>query len=262
MGVVFILMVLVLGYHYTSNYLPAKVVLKRSSGWEAYVHLGKYGLSFLFNGIFSFICLCLFLKITQIAFNLFYHLGANYQPFDFISWMFKETGFIDGVYWFYFIIFILAFIQCHRAVTLKNNNRDEIITTLKSSNSILNLVLESTQTLTPVKISLKSKKVYVGLVDGEQFEQADLDNIVIIPYFSGYRHKDLLDVRFDCNYTEVYKKLNITLDSDESIARLRDFRTIIRLSEIESISLFNLDYYNDFGYFEDKNQNHEDPDKQ
>lgn len=58
-------MILVLGYHYTSNYLPAKVILKRGSGWEAYVHLGKYGFSFLFNGIFSFVAFLIFLKIIS-----------------------------------------------------------------------------------------------------------------------------------------------------------------------------------------------------
>ncbi|EER45896.1 hypothetical protein [Actinobacillus minor] len=248
MGIVFILMILVLGYHYTSNYLPAKVILKRSSGWEAYVHLGKYGLYFLFNGIFTFFALWIFIKIVQITLNIPFHLGFADQPFDYISWMFKPINHMEGIYWFYVIVFVFSFIQCHLSIQTKNQNKDEIFEMLKGSNSILNLILDATQTLTPIKISLKSKKVYVGLIDSEQFEHADLDNIAIIPYFSGYRDKDFLDVHFDCNYTMVYEKHSISLDTEEGIKQLRQFRTVIRVAEIESISLFDPEYYGDFGY--------------
>lgn len=258
MGVVFILMVLVLGYHYTSNYLPARVILKRSSGWEAYVHLGKYGLSFLFNGLFSFIIFFLFLRISQVILNIPYHLGAEYKPFDLVSWMFTSIDYINGLYWFFIIIFVFAFLQCSQSIKTKNQNKQEILESLKSSNSILNLILDATQTLTPVKISLKSKKVYVGLIDSEQFEHADLDNVAIIPYFSGYRHKDYLNITFDCNYTSVYEKHNISLNNDDGADKLRLFRTVIRVAEIESISLFNLEYYEDFGYISHDSNNYDD----
>lgn len=251
MGVVFILMILVLGYQYTSNYLPAKVILKRSSGWEAYVHLGKYGLSFLFNGIFSFVAFLIFLKIIQLMLNFPFHLGVNYQPFDLISWLSKPVSYVNELYWYYVVIFLFAFIQCRHSIKIKNQNKDEIIETLKGSNSILNLILDATQSLTPIKVSLKSKKVYVGLIDSEQFEHADLDNISIIPYFSGYRDKDFLDIHFDCNYTTVYQKHNISLNTEEGAAeQLRYFRIVLRVAEIESISLFDPTYYQDFGHAE------------
>lgn len=243
-------MILVLGYHYTSNYLPAKVILKRSSGWEAYVHLGKYGFSFLFNGIFSFVAFLIFLKIIQMILNIPFHLGANYEPLDLISWLFNSVRDTKELYWYYIVIFIFAFIQCSHSIKTKNQRKDEIIEALKGSNSILNLVLDATQSLTPIKISLKSKKVYVGLIDSEQFEHADLDNISIIPYFSGYRDKDFLDIHFDCNYTMVYQKHNISLSMKEDAENLRHFRIVIRVAEIESISLFNPESYQDFGYAE------------
>ncbi len=44
--------VLVLGYYYTDRYSPEKVLLKRSTGWEADVHLAKLGLGFLLRGTF------------------------------------------------------------------------------------------------------------------------------------------------------------------------------------------------------------------
>lgn len=250
MGVLVILVILVLGYHYTSNYLPAKVVLKRSSGWEAYVHLGKYGFFFLFNGLFTFVFFVIFTKILQVIINIPYHLGASYQPIDLLSWMFKQVSYVGDVHCFYIIIFIFSFIQCNHSVKEKNKNKKEILESLKGSNSILNLILDATQTLTPIKISLKSKKVYVGLIDSEQFEHADLDNIAMIPYLSGYRHKDFLDIHFDCNYSMVYEKHGISPETQEGQDQLRHFRIVIRVAEIESISLFDPQYHDDFGYID------------
>lgn len=133
MGGVFILMILVLGYHYTSNYLPAKVILKRSSGWEAYVHLGKYGFSFLFNGIFSFVAFLIFLKIIQMILNIPFHLGANYEPLDLISWLFNSVRDTKELYWYYIAIFIFAFIQCSHSIKTKKSNEPKTVQLQKHS---------------------------------------------------------------------------------------------------------------------------------
>ena len=105
---------------------------------------------------------------------------------------------------------------------------------------------------TSVKISLKSRKVYVGIIQSEQFERVDLDNVVIIPFLSGYRDKDTLRIEFDCNYVAVYEKhviydnefwlddnnLPILILASDTMPRFKDFRLVIRLDEIESIFLF------------------------
>lgn len=81
--------------------------------------------------------------------------------------------------------------------------------------------------------------MYIGLIDSEQFESADLDNVVIIPFKSGYRDKDTLTLNLDCDYIKVYQNKSIRFDVDKSnnLSELKQFRCAIRVSEIESISL-------------------------
>lgn len=241
MGVVFILMILVLGYYYVSNYLPAKVELKRSNGWEAYVNLGKHGLIFLLQGlvisVFFFIALWLVEKLFYIVCSFF-----SWTSVDLTTWFFKPI--VADFYAGYMIIFAISFSLCKEKISEKNKDRVKVLDELSNTDSILNLVIEAASTLSLVKISLKSKKVYIGLIDSEQFEYADLDNIVIIPYLSGYREKDSLSIKFDCNYAVVYDKKKLTSED------IRLFRMVIRTSEIESISLFNNNYYEDFEYYD------------
>ncbi|WP_071058147.1 hypothetical protein [Pelistega sp. MC2] len=241
MGVVFILMILVLGYYYVSNYLPAKVELKRSNGWEAYVNLGKHGLIFLLQG---FVISAFFFIALWLIEKLFYILGSlfSWNSIDLTTWFFKPivADFCAG----YMCILAISFILCKGKVNEKNKDRGKILHELRGADSILNLVIEAASVLSLVKISLKSKKVYIGLIDSEQFEYADLDNIVIIPYLSGYREKDSLSIKFDCNYAVVYDKKKLTSED------IRSFRMVIRTPEIESISLFNDDYYEDFEYYD------------
>lgn len=255
MGIAFVLIVLVIGYYYADNYTPAKVLLKRSNGWEAYVYLGKYGISFLLSGVFVTAFLFLFLYLISFLLNIpLYFLGAIYSPFNLENGLsydiFNNENFSCPVYLLLVVIF--SFFSCKGRLKKKNQDRDKVYDELASTNSVLNVVLEGMKNQIPVKVSLKSKKVYVGFVDSEQFESADLDNTVIIPLLSGYRDKDTLNVIFDCDYLDIYLKNEIPMTS---IPSLRYFRTIIRLSEIESISLFNLQYYDDF---KKATQNHQE----
>lgn len=111
---------------------------------------------------------------------------------------------------------------------------------------------------TPVKISLKSKKVYVGIVYREQFEQLNFDNLAIIPMISSYRDKDTPIVTFDCNYSEVYKKHQI-IDKLKDFSELEkiclsDFLISIRSAEIKTISFFNIDMFDEFNQIEPTNE--------
>ena len=101
----------------------------------------------------------------------------------------------------------------------------------------------------PLRLSLKSRKVYVGLVMEEQFESGDLDYVLIIPLVSGYRDKDTLDIFFDCNYVSVYEKHGLVSEdelSEEKLLKLNDFRLAIKASEIESVAFFEFSVLNEF----------------
>ncbi|WP_410685962.1 hypothetical protein [Avibacterium paragallinarum] len=255
MGVIFIMLILVLGYYYTTNYIPAKIALKKSTGWEAYVHLCKYGLEFVIQGSIVAISIYLLLYVTSCLLNLSAVLFSIDHSFELhksaLDYNILSLSYLNVPMWLALVCFF-SFAICKSDIKKKNENISQRYTDLGKSSGVLSVILESAITQIPVKISLKSKKVYVGIVDSEQFEQADIDNVTIIPYLSGYRDKDTLFIHFDCNYVDVYNKYKITIDGQEDgDHNLRHFRTVIRLSEVESISLFNPEYYDDFSKLEE-----------
>lgn len=141
----------------------------------------------------------------------------------------------------------------------KQAEMDNWTSQLRSLDAILDIIIYASSEIKPVKISLKSRKVYVGVIVSEQFEHIDADNIVIIPYLSGHREKDTLVVNFDHNYLEVYKKNNNNHqpETDNTFAvDMKEFKCVIRLNEVESISLFDFKYYQDF-HHEEKTNTHQ-----
>lgn len=96
-----------------------------------------------------------------------------------------------------------------------------------------------------VQISLKSRKVYIGLVfDGsispgiEPHEQ-----FLIFPVLSGYRDKDSLNMVLTNSYERFYEKLSGdgSLDGWKKFAD--KFHTLIRVSEISSMAYFDPSAY-------------------
>lgn len=243
MGVIAVLLILVLGYHYTNSYLPEKILLKRSSGWEAYVHLGKYGLQFLLQGA----------VVLLIVWGLLFLVEGVFRQI--LSWfnveldwllsplLWHEVPGIEGLKWFYIFALVAGFLI---ATSEAKSKSADTYPELEKISGLFAIVIRALSTQSLVKISLKSRKVYIGLIDSEQFESADLDYILIIPFQSGYRDKDTLTLKLDCDYLEVYQQHGINLIEGKNLSGLKKFRSSIRVAEIESISLFDSDYYEDF----------------
>ena len=103
-----------------------------------------------------------------------------------------------------------------------------------------------------LKVSLKSGKVYIGAVLGEQFEHGDLDNITILPMESGYRTKETLYLTLDCDYKSVYLNHGVIEMTDCGLRyhpeRAEDMMMVIRVNQIESLSLFDANIYKEFEY--------------
>lgn len=55
-----------------------------------------------------------------------------------------------------------------------------------------NILLESVERGLLLLVTLKSRKVYVGMIDEARFNQLDTNTLVLIPFMSGYRDKDTL----------------------------------------------------------------------
>ncbi|AHG63172.1 hypothetical protein [Advenella mimigardefordensis] len=251
MALLLVLLILVLGYRHCTAIPAQKSILKRSSGWESYVLLGNHGLGGLWLGFVTFIVLVPAIYGAMIIFSLVIAIfGIEARPVTALTqflW-YKQIAGIDVWVIAVGIFSILMGPQKIKQDLSKDSNKnwtDE----LRKQDAISDIVIYASSEVKPVKISLKSRKVYVGLIDREQFERIDSDNIVIIPYLSGHREKDSLKVEFDSNYIDVYQKNKIehfNTSGEPSNAKLADFRCVIRLNEVESISLFDLQYYQDF----------------
>ena len=150
---------------------------------------------------------------------------------------------------------------CGCSVSLASRSAEEQRKEIRKQDAILNIIIDAAEQLHPVKISLKSRKVYIGLIQAEQFERPDLDDVTTIPFYSGHRDKDTLNIIFDSNYIKAYEKHYGEIFSNDStnslspkdMQKLEEFRIVIRLSEIESISFFDLAYY--FDDFAERPQN-------
>ena len=263
MAILLILLILVLGYRYT-NAIPAeKIALKRSSGWEAYVRMGSHGIRFVWDAICIYVILvaCGIISIFCIAVILHIFSEDSYSVFfEYIAvlWTIKVHGIsINEV-----IITLLSFASCSASIREENHKSpEEQRKEIRKQDAILNIIIDAAEQLHPVKISLKLRKVYIGLIQAEQFERPDLDNVTTIPFYSGHRDKGTLNIIFDSNYIKVYEKHygktfsnnSINSLSPEDMQKLEEFRIVIRLSEIESISFFDLAYY--FDDFAEKPQN-------
>ncbi len=60
---------------------------------------------------------------------------------------------------------------------------------------------------------------------------------MLIPFLSGYRDKQTLDLVVEHNYSAWYDEHNISLTSEPNSAM--SFRKVIMLDQIESLSLFD-----------------------
>lgn len=252
MAILLVLLILTLGYTYAVSVPSEHNKLKRSDGWESYVYLAKHGLTILI--VTTLKTLVATIGASLLLTLLEYVLAKNSRTLH-LNDLFElliSTNFLEiNVITILIISFMGIFIahECYAKIT-RNQDSFKHLDQLRKEDSVLNIVIEAMLEYKTVKISLKSGKIYVGLVQSEQFETLDLDTIVIIPFISGYRDEKLRII-FDCDYISVYKKNGI-LPTDglnkQHLKNLDSFRLAIKMDEVESISLFSAKYYQQFKF--------------
>lgn len=230
MALLLVMFILVLGYTYVSRIPSERFKLRRSNGWETYVRLGAAGLKFLLYAVvFAFVAYLAVLIPLWFADWLFgWSLASGFSRL-------LRTSLFLNIQIYQVILVGLAYIFCFSEVS----QEDKDAWKLQTHGDVLDLVLLATGTLSPIRISCKSRKVYIGWVQLGVPEKAELDCIYIIPMFSGHRDPDTLHVILDFHYMEVYDKLNLLDNGDAAKDRsLVDFLMAVRMDEVESISLY------------------------
>jgi len=88
-----------------------------------------------------------------------------------------------------------------------------------------------------IYITLNSHRVYIGMVHTARCETSSTDNVVVIPMISGYRDRETQRLVVEHNYAAYYQQHWITPVSEPNNAL--NFRKVILLNQIESLSLFD-----------------------
>ena len=104
--------------------------------------------------------------------------------------------------------------------------------TKRTAKAVADLISEDAQV-----IITHSNGPQVGMIHTATLEYEKTANIVLIPMLSGYRDGKNMQLCIEHNYSKWYAEHDITLDSEPKSAM--DFRKVIMLDQIESISLFD-----------------------
>ena len=111
------------------------------------------------------------------------------------------------------------------------------------------LINRATNELKPVAITLKSRKVYIGLVARTNEPDGHQSHITILPYYSGYRDEEKLHLHITNKYTWVFKYYS---DSPPKGMNIEDFYIVIPLERILSAHIFNFEIYKQINDYTDE----------
>ena len=97
------------------------------------------------------------------------------------------------------------------------------------------LIADSIENQRLVELSLKSRKVYIGLALRSGIGRGSDPDVEIVPMASGYRDKDTQELRVTTHYAPV---IHEALELPDLVLDYEDFRVVIPVAEIVSARLF------------------------
>lgn len=243
-----IVIILVCGYHYTKCHLPSRYKQNRAVGWNAYFDVALKGGEFLVSGILLAFLIFIIMFSAMFLLNILAYLGVPYEKFTFAQDIWKSR--IFGLSMFSAVCLgctvFMSIVQASQATKDYKDpqKRVEIFREIAAHSAIESILLESIERGLLLLVTLKSRKVYVGMIDEARFNQLDTNTLVLIPFMSGYRHKDTLTFCVEHNYVDHYQNQGITLTSEP--LSVYQYRHVLPFDQIESFSLFNVNTYEKF----------------
>lgn len=247
MSTIQIALILICGYIFVTNSLSDRYKFKRSTGWDAYFYVAVWG--FVFTSVAWGVCSILSL------FDFFRWAGRSFEfSGKTIGRMFPLNGdssldFKDMklVIWAALSLLLSWVAGAGRKLWLKDEDRHiAVLAKVTSTNALEALLMEASARQFPVIVTLKSRKVYVGIVSCPAFEHGDCEFLELLPLLSGYRDKDTLSVNFTSNYQNHYVKQGIGIVGNRTTLTLDDFRTLLPKREVDNVSFFDINTYKSF----------------
>ena len=240
MGTAIFMVLMVCGYWYTSRDLSTRFQFKRTSGWDVYFLVALNGCIFVLQGIISTAILWVCLLLVSFGMNSmpewFGPPNHNYQV-DFMNWSFLGIQAPVVLVLAFAIVFCLYRSNWAGSARLDSAGRRDLYKHLSRANGVEGLLYQCMEEGELAWVTLKSQRIYIGMIHTATFDREDANNIVLIPMLSGYRDRQTLDLRVEHNYSAWYDRHGITLTSEPHSALA--FRKVILLDQIESLSLFD-----------------------
>ncbi|XXN64715.1 hypothetical protein ACRQ84_03975 [Enterobacter ludwigii] len=239
MGTAIFMVMMVCGYWYTSRDMSSRLKIKRSFGWDVYFLIALYGCIFVLQGVLATAIIWLILLAASGVNNAFALTSAEnvHWNVDFMTWSF--LGIQAPVVLMLAFAILFCMYRSNWAVSARLNaiGRKELYQRLSRSNGIEQLLLQCMEEGELAWVTLKSRRIYIGMIHAATFEYPNTANIVLIPMLSGYRDPRTLSLAVEHNYSQWYQNHNIDFSSTPK--SVLEFRKVIMVHQIESLSLFD-----------------------
>ncbi|HFZ8994633.1 TPA: hypothetical protein ACIPUI_001759 [Citrobacter freundii] len=239
MGTAIFMVLMVCGYWYSSRDLSTRFKIKRSFGWDVYFLVALYGCIFVLQGVLATAMIWLLLLALSSAVNTFHPLpegDASWQ-IEFMNWSFLGIQAPVVVMLSFAVLFCLYRSNWAGSARLNGEDRKKLYKSLARSSGIEQLLYQCMEEGELALVTLKSRRIYIGMIHTATLEYEKTANIVLIPMLSGYRDGEKMNLCIEHNYSKWYAEHDITLDSEPRSAMA--FRKVIMLDQIESFSLFD-----------------------
>ncbi|QKJ88393.1 hypothetical protein PMPD1_3476 [Paramixta manurensis] len=239
MATAIFMILMVCGYWYTNRDLTTRYKFNRSSGWDVYFLIALYGCIFILQGMVMTFLLWLCLFGISLAMNYSGIADAGHQQlqWDFLSWQLLGLQAPVMCMLAFAVLFCLYRSNWAHSANLNTDDRRKLYKHLTQSNGVEGLLFQCMEEGELAWITLKSRRIYIGMIHTASFENASMANIVLIPMLSGYRDGKTLSLCVEHNYSAWYAKHSIGLKSGDKSAL--NFRKVIMLDQVESLSLFD-----------------------
>lgn len=240
MGTAIFMVLMVCGYWYTSRDLTTRFKIKRSFGWDVYFLVALYGCIFVLQGVIATGLIWLVLlgfsalmnALPQFDGGLYHH-----WQMEFMTWSFLGIQAPVVIMLAFAVVFCIYRSNWSGSARLNSGNRKKLYKNLSRANGVEGLLFQCMDEGELAWVTLKSRRIYIGMVHTASYENTSTSNLVLIPMLSGYRDGKTLNLCIEHNYAKWYAEHNITLDSEPKSAMA--FRKVIMLDQIESLSLFD-----------------------
>ena len=240
MGTAIFMVLMVCGYWYASRDLSTRFKIKRSFGWDVYFLVALYGCIFVLQGVIATGLIWLVLFGISTLLNVLPKLAGSHHydwQMEFMNWSFLGIQAPVVVMLTFAVAFCIYRSSWSGSARLNSSGRKKLYKKLSRANGVEGLLFQCMEEGELAWVTLKSRRIYIGMIHTAAYENTSTSNIVLIPMLSGYRDGKTLNLCIEHNYSKWYTEHGITLDSEPKSAMA--FRKVILLDQIESLSLFD-----------------------